>query len=259
MDVPALLARVSDSGLSASEGMSVEVATGRPARGRLFQPIAETQLQPALRHLAHKLPGAARGLLLVPELVGPYGVVDLLAVTYIGDRVVRRWGSGVPPILSEIDAQVLAAANHRPKSLERLAQSTRRSQAALRRRLRDLVALGAMRVTEQGYTRAEAIQPIGRFWALEAKVDDWRRGLGQATQYGLWADASAVILGRLSTDASYLIGEAQRLNIGLAVESKWLVRPRIQKHAEFRRLWASEHVFAALVDSPTWATRFIDD
>jgi DNA-binding Lrp family transcriptional regulator len=251
VDVPAVLSCVSDGG-NTRNGRSVEVETGRPARGRLFEPVAEAAMHATLRDLAQRLPGANQGLLLVPEFVGPYGVVDLLAVTYIGDRINRRWRSGIAPITSELDVQILSAipASH-GASLEEISQSLGRPAEAIRRRVRQLSASGALHLNGSAYSRDKALTPLGRLWALEAKVNDWRRGLGQAIQYGLWADASAVVLSRLSVDTEYLVKEAQRLNVGIALGSRWLVRPRIKTQSEMFKLWASELLFAALLTSPT--------
>lgn len=230
----------------------MEVATGRPARGRPFEPVAEAALLPSLRKLAHRLPGTDRGLLLVPEFVGPYGVVDLLAVTMTHDYLVRRWRSGIPPVLSEMDVQIVSAVRvSRSQSLDEIATSLQRPSVAVRRRIRRLTDIGALLSLGGNYKRADVLRPLGRLWALEAKVSDWRRGLGQATQYGLWADASAIVLGHLSTNPDYLASEARRLNVGLAVGTRWLVRPRINRQLDVHRIWASEHLFAGLLHSPT--------
>lgn len=189
----------------------------------------------------------------MPEFAGPYGVVDLLAITYTGTRLIDRWRSGIPPFLGRLESRLVSAApSGRAISLEALATRVGRSVQDVRRPVRNLLAAGALVSGDNTlYRRSPLVEPIGRLWALEAKVTDWRKGLGQATQYGLWADASAVVLGRLSVDPDYLSLEARRLGIGVAIQSKWLVRPKLRRQSFEDRLWASEHALAALLTSPS--------
>jgi hypothetical protein len=93
------------------------------------------------------------------------------------------------------------------------------------------------------------LQPVGRLYALEAKVNNWSAGLGQAARYGSWADASAAVLGQLPRDPSRAVAQAAELGLGLALRARWLVRPRLRRLDLAQRLWASEFVIAALVDA----------
>lgn len=109
---------------------------------------------------------------------------------------------------------------------------------------------GALRSTPRGFVRPECLVPIGRLYALEAKVNDWSSGLRQALQYGSWADASGAVMGHLPGDPGVAIRQASSLGLGLALAGRWLVRPQIRPLAAGYRLWAGEHVVAALSGNP---------
>jgi hypothetical protein len=120
------------------------------------------------------------------------------------------------------------------------------SEDAVRRRARRLERGGALLAVTGGWVRARDLEPVGRLYALEAKVDDWNAGLGQALRYGSWADASAVVMAQLPRVPSRPIAQASQLGLGLALGSRWLVRPKVRRLTLAYRLWASEHVIAAL-------------
>lgn len=131
-----------------------------------------------------------------------------------------------------------------------LAKRLETDLTSARRRARRLVRAGALFEPEEDrFLRAPELAPVGRLYALEAKVDDWSGGLGQALRYGSWADASAVVMGQLPRDPSAAIRQASGLGVGLALGSRWLVRPKVRRHALAHRLWASEFVVAALSDA----------
>ncbi len=119
------------------------------------------------------------------------------------------------------------------------------------RRVRQLVRQGALLEQQGQLQRPEELRPIGRLYALEAKTDDWSGGLGQAVRYGSWADAAGVVVAKLPRDPSRAVAQASGLGIGLALGTRWLVRPRVRRLEEARRLWASEHVVASLRDAPS--------
>ena len=223
-----------------------EVASAKVPRGKLFEPIEEVALHPVLRQLAMRLPGASRGVLMVPEFVGPYGVADLLVVTYVGDKLANRLALGIDPLLSELDAALVVVAHPlKPRTISELAAAVGRTERAIRRRVSGLVSRGALVETTAGYMKPSALRPVGRLWALEAKVSDWRRGVGQANRYGVWADGSALVLSRVTNEAD-VISSASRLGLGVAHGPRWLIRPTLRPQNDATRLWASEHLIAAL-------------
>jgi hypothetical protein len=89
--------------------------------------------------------------------------------------------------------------------------------------------------------------PVGRLYAIETKVRDWRRALRQARTYGLWCDSYVIVMGAMS--AASIESAASHVSAdrgGLMVEGRWIVRPRIRQQTAAQRLWGSEHFVAAL-------------
>lgn len=226
----------------------VQESTSRRDRpGRRFMPTAERELDPDLRDLAARLPGAGRGVTVIAEMPGPAGLPDLVAVP-MTPRLATRLEYACPPLLSWGDVRLAAAASPRQAlSASALSRRLEADERSVRRRIARLIGCGALVETASGCVlRAPEIQPVGRIYALEAKVDDWSGGLGQALRYGAWADASATVVRRLPRDRSRAMAQAADLGLGLALGARWLVRPRVRRLELARRLWASEHVIAAL-------------
>lgn len=218
----------------------------RTRAGRRFLPAAELQLSPVLRALAGRLPGAAGGIIAVAELVGPAGLPDLVAMPSTA-ALHERLALGVPALLAEGDARLVAACSAiRPLSLGAIARRAALSESGVERRLRRLASVGAVLPMSRGWVRASTLRPAGRLYALEAKVSDWQGGIAQALRYGGWADGSGAVLGRLPRNQGPAIEQAHRLGVGLALQDRWLVRPRVHQLPVARRLWASEHLVAAL-------------
>lgn len=216
--------------------------------GRRFEPIAERELDIVLRTLAARLPGAVNGISVITQMPGPYGLPDLVAVP-LTPRLEARLNHACPPLISWPDARLVASVPiRRTISLPALCHRLQVEDSAIRRRLTRLVNAGALALAANGgLLRTDELQPVGRLYALEAKVEDWSAGLGQALRYGTWADASAAVVSRLPKDPSRAIAQATDLGLGLALGDRWLVRPRLRRLQVARRLWASEHVVAALV------------
>lgn len=223
--------------------------TSRPRAGRRFLPTHELALlQPAV-DACSGLPGAHRGLLVVQEMTGPIGIPDLTAV--VGDPclLARRLSADVPALLHEVDVAVVSAAHaHRPLTAPSLATALGWPEATVRRRLGHLLRSGALVPAGRGtFVRPESLRPVGRVYAVEAKVSDWRRALLQVRTYGVWADGYVLVMGALSARAvAAVTSEVSLDGGGLVVDGRWLRRPTIRRLPLARRLWASEHVVAAL-------------
>jgi hypothetical protein len=223
--------------------------SARDKGGRRFQPVKEQALEETALRASAALPGAGDGLLVLREVVGPLGIPDLVAVVGSPLAVYQRRKLGVPPLLNEIDAAMVGAASPRaPRRIETLARRLGWPVTTLARRMPDLLRSGALIETNSGVVvRPEALQPIGRLYAVETKVSDWRRAVRQGRAYQLWCDAYIVVMESLSSGPlSALVAATAEDGAGVVIGGRWLSRPKVRSRQEWRRLWGSEHVVAAL-------------
>lgn len=222
---------------------------GRTRGGRPFLPVLESSLDGPIREIAMRLPGAKNGLVLGAEFVGSLGVVDLLAVAGVGNGFELRERLSVPFLDTEADAAVVAvtyeSATRTPKWI---AEQAGMSLAQVERRVRDLEAKGFLLREGSGYRRRGGLAPVGRAYAIEAKVSDWRRGLAQALRYSSWCDAAGVVLLQPPSSIDAAQERYRAFGIGLAVRDRWLVRPRLGTPNRARRLLLSERVASAYRD-----------
>jgi short subunit dehydrogenase-like uncharacterized protein len=226
----------------------------RQRPGRRFPPDAERQLERAAKRAARELPDADAGLLALREFHAPFGVPDLTVI--VGDASARRsrLRLRVPPVLNEIDAGLVATASDiQPVSPRQLAQRLSWSLASVTRRLPSVLRSGALReVTPERYIRPAALQPVGTIFAVETKLNDWRRALTQCRTYRTWADSYVLVMPKVSSEAMTVLSrEVRRDRGGLFIDQEWVVYPRTTRLARARRLWASEHVIAACRRSTT--------
>lgn len=227
---------------------ALEIATSNPRAGRRFEPVQERELHQDALAAAQGLPGASRGLVVVPEFAGPFGIPDFTA--YVGDieRIRGRHRLDVAPVLNELEAGVVSSAHvRRSLSAADLAALQGWPTAAISERLRGLVRRGALiQVGDDRYVRPDALEPGGRLYAIEAKVEDWRSALRQVRTYRVWADSYVLVMGRISDRAqAALLAEVRRDRGGLMVAGRWVVRPRLGHTAERRRVQAWELFTAA--------------
>lgn len=226
---------------------ALEVATSRPRAGRRFEPVRERGLHPHALRAVHGLPGVSRGLIVVPEFAGPLGIPDFTAYVGAIDRVRRRHHLDVPPIVSEFETGILSVTHvRRPSSPQHIARALEWPVETITDRLRGLVKRKALiEVTSGRYVRPEPLEPGGRLYAIETKVDDWRSALRQARTYRVWADSYVLVMGQLSASAQAALTEQVRLDRGgLTLAGRWIVRPRLG-NAEARRRFEAWELFAA--------------
>lgn len=224
--------------------------SSRPKAGRRFEPTHELALHEQAVDVSRQLVGAVRGLVLVRELAGPIGIPDLTALVGASDRLDERLALDVPPLTHEVDAAVVSAAKHgSARSAATLARSLGWPESTVARRIPSLVRSGALLGRSRGtFTRPEALVPVGRIVAIEAKLKDWHGALAQARAYSTWADNYVIVMGALAPRVvEALRMEVRADNGGLVVDGKWLVRPRRRPLPLPKKMWASEHFVAALV------------
>lgn len=220
--------------------------------GRRFEPLGEADLHALGEPAAASLPGSKRGVLLVPEMPGPLGQPDFVALAGGEEWVARRSAAGVAPQLAQADCVVLAALyENRALSLESLARRLGWTDDALIPVLRRLERSGALKVASGGaYTSNPGMTPAGTLFALEAKVKDWQRAILQGRAYRSWADNYVILLGHVG-----LVAE-QRAAAGVADDGAglfdgngWVVRPKRRRSSPASRLWGFEYLFAAIAAS----------
>lgn len=223
-------------------------ADSRP--GRRFEPTVERLLDDDLVTLAMRLPGASEGLAVTREFPGGRGVADIVAVTRWQEDLQRRIAMPIPFLRNETDCAVVAAfAPNQTRTVRSVGKRLGMSEEQVARRVRALVETGHVHAHGSGFRRADGLEPIGRAYALEAKVNDWQKGISQALRYSMWCDAAAVVLLRPPRDLGEVKSRCSRLGLGLAVGSKWVVRPRIGRPHSGLRLSMSEQWARTMVES----------
>lgn len=227
----------------------IVVDTSRPRAGRRFEPVHELALSTDAVSAASGLPGVRRGLLVLREVAGPFGVPDFLAVVGASDALDARRALGVPPLLNQIDAGVVAAAAARaPRSAATLARRVGWPVESVERRIPELLRSGALvRAGRSSFVRPAELRPIGRLYAIETKVKEWKRALRQARAYSLWCDSYVIVMPSLgSVPLAQVVEAVVEDQGGLMVDGRWLQRPRLGTRTAAQRLWGSEHVVAAV-------------
>lgn len=228
---------------------NMELETSRPRAGRRFAPTHELAIIPDALQAARTLPGAHRGVVIVSEMTGPFGIPDVTALVGDPARLTARLASPIAPLLNEVDAGVVAVARPRlALSPHDLAAALEWPEETVRRRLPLLLRSGALvAAAADRYVRDEALQPLGRLYAVEAKVRDWRKAMRQVRTYRLWADNYVLVTGRLATSARQeAMAQVTADHAGLVVGGESLRKPTLQRLPAATRLWASEHLVAAL-------------
>lgn len=223
--------------------------TSAPKAGRRFEPTHEVALHPDALAACSSLPGAHRGVRVVREMTGPIGIPDLTALVGDASKLQARLRLDVRPVLNRLDAAIVATTPvNAPRSAEWLARSLDWPIATIARRIPGLLQSGAIiQANRNRYVRPEQLQPLGRLFAIEAKVRDRGAAISQARAYGAWADGYVLIMGPLGKrPLQLLIEDVDADRGGLMVNGEWLRRPRIIQHNPMRRLWSSEHLVDAV-------------
>ena len=225
----------------------------RPRAGRRFAPTHELALDADAVAACRTLPGAHRGVLVVRELTGPIGIPDLTALVG-GERALEaRLGLEIPPLLNEIDAAVAAVCHpSRMLSASAIAAGLSWPVETITRRMPGLLRAGAVvRVRDDRYVRPAALVAGGRLYVVEAKVNDRVGAVNQARMYSTWADGYVIVMGRIAPrPQAQLLAAVEADGGGLVLDGKWVRRPVIHRLPTARRLWAFEHLVAAISGAP---------
>jgi hypothetical protein len=223
--------------------------TSRPRAGRRFEPTHERALHDPAVTACGSLPGAHKGVLVIREMAGPIGIPDLTALVGSPEALTARLSLDVDPLVNEIDAAVVAVASATAgRSADAISRALGWPRDTVMRRLPGLVRSGALcEIRPSLFVRPQALAPVGRLYAVEAKVRDRTAALQQARAYSVWADSYVLVMGPLAPrPLAHLREEVDADQGGLVVDGRWLRRPVIRRLTRARRLWAAEHLVAAM-------------
>lgn len=237
--------------------VKVRIGSGEPAflaaasasspGGARFQAVDEQRLYPVASLLATKLVGAARGLTIVSEVPGPSGIADLVALPGDTRLLHARLSAGFEPLTREAEIRVAAALYEgRGLTLTAVRERTDLPAAIAERALRDLVRSGAALRIEDRFFRHPALRPVGTLYALEVKVRDWRKAMGQAFRYRAWCAAAGIVVDRLPQSRDSAVRQAIDLGLGIGTSEGWIVRPRVHPLSASSALAGSERFVAAV-------------
>jgi hypothetical protein len=221
----------------------------RPRPGRRFQPVAELELVDAALGAAHGLRGADRGITVIREMTGPYGIPDLTAVVGEQAALERRLAVPVAPLLHQVDAGVVSVTSARfGRTSADLAHRLGWPTSTVERRLPHLLRSEALvRRPGDRFIRHKDLTVVGSISVVEAKVRDWRRAIRQVRTYATWADSYVLVMGPLGHGPTADLRHATaRDRGGLLIDGRWISRPTRNPPAPPLRMWGSEYVVAAL-------------
>lgn len=225
--------------------------TSAPRAGRRFVPTHELALRDDALAACSSLPGAHRGIYVVGEMTGPIGIPDFTVLVGNLRLLDARLALDVPPVLNQIDAAIVAAtAVKSPRSSRTLALALGWRIETITRRISGLLRSGALIATRPDrYVRPEGLRPIGRLYAVEAKVNDRRAAIRQARAYGAWTDGYVLVMGDLSARSlRLLLQDVDSDRGGLVVGGQWLRKPTAGAADSVRQFWSTEHFVAAVQD-----------
>jgi DNA-binding Lrp family transcriptional regulator len=225
------------------------LVSARERGGRRFQPVHEQSLERVALEACASLPNAQGRLIVIKELAGPYGIPDLVAVIGNQQAARDRLALSVPPLLNELDAAIVATAAPRaPRSTATLARRLGWDAQTVLSRMPRLLEIGALSETGPGVVvRAAALEPIGRLYAIETKLANWRRAVRQGRNYQLWCDTYVVVMEALNVaPLEGLLAAAREDGAGVVIGGRWRARAQVRGRSDWRRFWGSEYVVASI-------------
>jgi hypothetical protein len=188
------------------------------------------------------------------EVRGAVGVVDLVAVNFDDDALGSRICTGLRPMTLPLRVRVLDALGARVLRVSTLARRTGRNPTALMRStLTPLVELGAIEMHHGKVAATGAWRPVtSRLTAVELKLAKWRAALRQADNAALSTDAAWVVLdGTKACAATAAVEVFRDYGVGLAtIEPSGALeiscRPRGRRTVRWLHAWMGELAWAAL-------------
>lgn len=198
------------------------------------EPVAEARLTEAVLRHAHSLiaPGPGRRLLALSEVELGLGRPDIVLLSASPNGLDARARRGLR-LANLTEAQILASLHGNGCS--------QHSDSHVRAVSRRLVQGGWI-------DRRGAVRPvrslIDRSLLIEAKIKDWRNGVGQLTRTRWVAERSALLV---PSNRSHLVPRTmlRHNRVGLVIERpdgtlRWEVRPRPRRLSFLADVWLTE-------------------
>lgn len=213
------------------------------------------------RSITALTPASARPDVVLEQVQGAIGVLDLIAVFFDDEALSQRIRGGVVPVTLPLRVQVLHALGRRPPTrVETLARRLRRNPRALiSSTLRPLAELGALELRGDRVVATGAWRPVvRRMIAVELKLSKWRDAVRQADNAAMSADAAWVVLDRAKADGALAARSYFRaFGVGLAVIDPSggfdvVFRPGRRRAVRWLRSWLGELAWDATADHVEW-------
>lgn len=226
--------------------MSVHVLESPVRRhGRPFEPLHEVELKDDLIRVCRALARPAGLGFVILEMPGPMGVPDAVVMRTTPKALQERLNAQVQPVLNPYDCELITALRHERGNTDSAQARLGWTDYTMKSVLARLRSADAVTATLRGRAHPKpGLQAIGKSIAVEAKVRDWKKALGQGRVYASWADSYQLLLGQVTDSAvlplaSMVAGD----HAGLVIGRKWVVRPKLANGAG--SLVASEYFLAA--------------
>ena len=214
---------------------------------------------PAIANASRWWTGPGEPDFIAQEVVGPFGVADLVGVRYDQPALKARSEHGIEPISDLLALRVVLACRRAPRTTARLGDMLGVGGSAVRRAIRIAKHAGALdSASDQRHRIHPAWRPVARrLVAVELKRTDWKRAADQTWAYSRWAHATWMVLGKpppLSAVRTLCDRGVGLGYLGCEGEFNVLLRPKTSRRSSaVASIWAGEQ---ALSNAPPYSGRF---
>jgi hypothetical protein len=178
--------------------------------------------EPVRRQVNRLWPKLGDKHVVIEEIPGPRGIIDLLVAEFDRGAMARRVRRSVGPILRAEQVQILwALRDHKPHRVSTIAKLGGWSPSVIASTLPTLASTRLITVSNGQVEATGRWEPVGRrLLAIELKRSAWRRALRQATYFTYAADRAIVALDWRSAGAvEDRVAEFVKRKVGLALVS----------------------------------------
>ncbi len=187
---------------------------------------------------------------IIPEIVGPDAIADLVAARFDGAALEQRRTAGIAPLTDQLALRVVLATRRIAKSSIELSELCRVGTSGIRKAVRRALDSGALISCARGTYRAHPDwRPIvSRTVAVELKLRDSMGALRQASAYKLWADVTWAVVANRPSESTVDIARLGGLGLAtLCCAGSLRVWSRPPPALRTARSWVSTWVGEQLV------------